>query len=84
MASILQLPPPLELAIGLLSPAEQSHAQEMCIRDRNGICYEPMKSSYKLMLPAATSTTKTAAVATAAATLGPVSYTHLDVYKRQR
>ena len=42
---------------------------------QNGICYEPMKSSYKLLLPVATSTTQTEAVATAAATPGQIEAT---------
>ena len=39
---------------------------------KNGICYEPMKNSYRLLLPAAASTAKTQAVATAAATPGVI------------
>ena len=42
---------------------------------KNGICYEPMKASYKLELPVATSTTKTTAVATTAATPGQIEAT---------
>ena len=67
-----------EIPVPLIRSAAGAKAQTVTLDaswqgcQQNGICYEPMKGSYRLQLPAATSTARTEAVATAAATPGQI------------
>ncbi len=71
----------VEIPVPLVRTADGAKAQTVTLHaswqgcQQDGICYEPMKASYRLQLPAAESTVKTTAVATAAATPGQIEAT---------
>ena len=84
---MLIVPPPLRLLLVPLASLEEpardlvSRAQAACDEDQRGAMLRAFAELHALLIPAIDALVEKQS--TVSACLGPVSYTHLDVYKRQ-